>query len=163
MIKFEAFLTETDIKNFIKHKMNLKSKKTILPFLTHIICAIALFVANFFCDFGIIGWLATAAFFALFGFNIYKAYSAYQKVLVKNLDIVNKNRKFFVDQHVLSILCDSNSDFCGRYSIYDLKNCIKSQQYYYLTFNPKVYIIIPRKFLDHSQDAELSNIFKCER
>ena len=111
MIKFEVLLTETDIKNFIKHKMNLKSKKTILPFLAHIICAIALLVANFFHDFGIIGWLAAAAFFALFGFNIYKAYSAYQKVLVKNLDIVNKNRKFFVDHNVLRIWCDSNSTF----------------------------------------------------
>ena len=126
MIKFEVLLTETDIKNFIKHKMNLKSKKTILPFLTHLICAIILVFANFFYDFGIVGWLAAAAFFAVFGFNIYKIYNTYQKVLVKNLDIVNKNRKFFIDQHVLSILCDSNSDFCGRYPIYDLKSCIKS-------------------------------------
>ncbi len=161
MIKFEVSLNEADIKNFIKHKMNLKSKKTILPFLTHLICAIILVFANFFYDFGIVGWLAAAAFFAVFGFNMYKIYSTYQKVLVKNLDIVNKNRKFFIDQHVLSILCDSNSDFCGRYPLYDLKNCVKSSQYYYLTFNPKIYIIIPRKFLDASQDTELSNIFKC--
>ncbi len=161
MIKFEVSLNEADIKNFIKHKMNLKSKKTILPFLIHLTCAIILVFANFFYDFGIIGWLAAAAFFAVFGFNMYKIYSAYQKVLVKNLDIVNKNRKFFIDQHVLSILCDSNSDFCGRYPLYDLKSCIKSPQYYYLTFNPKIYIIIPRKFLDASQDTELSNIFKC--
>ena len=161
MIKFEVLLTETDIKNFIKHKMNLKSKKTILPFLTHLICAIIVVFANFFYDFGIVGWLAAAAFFAFFGFNMYKIYNTYQEVLVKNLDIVNKNRKFFIDQHVLSILCDSNSDFCGRYPIYDLKSCIKSSKYYYLTFNPKVYIIIPRRFLDASQDTELSNIFKC--
>lgn len=161
MIKFEVSLNEADIKSFIKHKMNLKSKKTILPFLIHLICAMTLVFANFFYDFGIVGWLAAAAFFAVFGFNMYKIYNTYQKVLVKNLDIVNKNRKFFIDQHVLNILCDSNSDFCGRYPLHDLKSCVKSPQYYYLTFNPKIYIIIPRKFLDASQDTELSNIFKC--
>ena len=161
MVKFEVALTEADIKNFVKHKMNLKDKKTILPFLAHFFSAIIILVANFFYDFGIVGWLVAAVFMSFFGFNMYKIYNTYKKILIKNLDIVNKNRKFFVDQHLLSILCDSNSDFCGRYPMYDLKNCTKLQEYYYLTFNPKSYIIIPRKFLDNSQDTELSNIFKC--
>lgn len=158
MIKFNVSLTENDIKKFILHRMNLKSKDTIIPFVTYILAIIVIIVANMFTDLGIVGWLVVAFLLLLLGFRIYRIYSAYQKILVKNLDIVNKAREFFIDQRSLSIICDTNENFCGKYSIYDLQHYDKTSEYYYLTFHNKAYIIIPRRCLDPSQDEELLTI-----
>lgn len=158
MIKFNVSLTENDIKKFIVHRMNLKNKDTIIPFVTYILAIIVIVVANIFTDLGIAGWLVVVFLLLLLGFRIYRIYSAYQKILVKNLDIVNKDREVFIDQRSLSIMCDTNENFCGKYSIYDLQNYDKTSEYYYLTFHNKAYIIIPRRCLDPAQDEELLTI-----
>lgn len=158
MIKFDVSLTETDIKNFIIHRMNLKSKDTIIPFAVYILAIIIVVVANIFTDLGIAGWLIAVFMFLLFCFKIYKIYSTFQKILVKNLDIVNKDREIFIDERSLNILCDANANFCGKYSMYDLENYKTTSEYYYLTFHDKAYIIIPCRCLNDSQNKELLNI-----
>lgn len=158
MIKFSVSLTETDIKNFIIHKMNLKSKDTIIPFAAYILAIIVVIVANILTDLGMAGWLIAVFLLLLFCFKIYKIYSVFQKMLVKNLDIVNKHREIFVDERSLNILCDANVNFCGKYSMYDLENYKKTSEYYYLTFHDKAYIIIPCRCLTNSQNKELLNI-----
>lgn len=160
MIKFNVNLTENDIKKFIVYRMNLKSKDTIAPFITYILAIIVIIIANIFADLGIAGWLVVAFLLLLLCFRIYKIYSIYQKILVKNLDIVNKEREVFIDQRSLSIMCDTNENFCGKYSIYDLQHYDKTSEYYYLTFHNKAYIIIPRRCLETSQDEELLTILK---
>lgn len=158
MIKFNVSLTENDIKKFIAYRMNLKSKSTIFPFATYLLAIIVIIVANILTDLGIAGWLIVVFLLLLFCFKIYKIHSVYQKILVKNLEIVNKDREIFIDKRSLNIMCDSNSNFCGKYSIYDLQHHDKTPEYYYLTFHEKAYIIIPRRCLDSSQDNELLNI-----
>lgn len=158
MIKFNVSLTETDIKNFIVHKMNLKSKETIIPFITYVLAIVVIIVANILTNLGILGWLIAFFLFLLLCFKIYKIYSIFQKMLVKNLYIVNKNREFFIDERSLNILCDANVNFCGKYSMYDLENYKKTSEYYYFTFHEKAYIIIPCRCLNDSQSKELLNI-----
>ena len=158
MIKFNVSLTENDIKNFIVYRMNLKSKETLIPFATYVLALVIIIIANIFTDLGIAGWLVVAFLLLLLCFRIYKIYSVYQKILVKNLDIVNKDREVFIDQRSLSIICDMNENFCGKYSIYDLQHYDKTSEYYYLTFHDKAYIIIPRRCLEPKQDEELLNI-----
>lgn len=155
MIKFNVSLTENDIKNFIVYRMNLKSKETLIPFATYVLALVVIVIANIFTDLGIAGWLVVAFLLLLLCFRIYKIYSVYQKILVKNLDIVNKDREVFIDQRSLSIMCDANENFCGKYSIYDLQHYDKTSEYYYLTFHNKAYIIIPRRCLESSQDEKL--------
>lgn len=158
MIKFNVSLTETDIKNFILYKMNLKSKDTIIPFAVYVLAIIVVVIASIVSDLGLAGWLIAILLLLLFCFRIYKIYSTFQKILVKNLDIVNKNREIFIDERSLNILCDANVNFCGKYSMYDLKDYKKTSEYYYLTFHDKAYIIIPCRCLNDSQDKELLNI-----
>lgn len=158
MIKFNVSLTETDIKNFIVHKMDLKSKTTVIPFATYILAIVVVVVVNILSDLGIMGWLIAVFLFLLLCFRMYKIYSTFQKILVKNLDIVNKNREIFIDERSLNIICDANVNFCGKYSMYDLENYKKTPEYYYLTFHDKAHIIIPCRCLNDSQSEELLEV-----
>ncbi len=160
MITFNVTLDESDLKKFISHKMGLKTAKIILPFTIYTVAIIIMLIAEIFTNAGIIGLCIITILLFMLIFWIYKIYSTFQIMFVKSLDIVGKQREFTIDKRSLHIIYGKNANLSGKYPIYNIENYIKLSHAYYIIFKDKIYIIIPRRFLDDSQDKQLNSILK---
>lgn len=158
MIKFSVNLTEYDLKQFIKYIMKKESVKFMVAPITYFVAAVFMVVFNLFLNVGVVVWMAAAILISMSFIIFYKAITAFRKMFVQSLDLVGKNREVFVDERSLEILCDSNSLFCGRYFFYDLKAYEQNSSYFFLVFNKKIYIIVPKKSLSADQETYLKSV-----
>ncbi len=160
MIKFSVNLTECDLKQFIRHSIKKKSAKFMVAPITYFVAAVFMVVFNLFLNVGVVVWMAAAILISMGIIIFYKAFAEFRKMFVQSLDLVGKNREFFVDERSLEILCDSNSLFCGRYFFYDLQVYDQNSDYFFLVFNQNIYIIIPKKSLNVNQETYLKSVLE---
>lgn len=151
MLKFNVFLNEKDVKRFILYNMGIFKIKFVLFILIQIFVLLFFYLNLLLFQVTLFFLLGFFFFFSFFIFNIFRLYKSFRNMFVKSLDIIKKERNFFVDDRSLNIIYSKNSSLCGRYFFYDLKKYKIFKDILVLYFSEKKYIIIPLKFLKEEE------------
>jgi len=151
MIEFDVALTQDDLKSFILHKMKIKSFKFWVPIIMCFLLATLISIANLWLKFGLFVWFVVVTLLCM-GFSpVFKAIKFFNAMMAKGLELVGKSRKFFIDERSIYILYKGQTDTYNRYFFYDLQDVAQTDNYLFLTFHRKNYIIVPKRFLKHDQ------------
>lgn len=155
MLEFSVTLTRLDLKKFIFSRLKTRSVELLISPVIYLVLAIFLAVVSFWVRPSFIVFFSVLALFFMGCLPIYKIIMVCRKVFAQGVSLVGLERKFFVDGRCLHILCESNSNFCGRYFFYDLKSFKHDSSHFFLIFSKNIYIIIPIRCLDSGQKQAL--------
>lgn len=147
MLKFNVSLNKKDVKRFIIYNMGIFKIKFVIFLVIYLSISIFCYVNLLLFKATLSYLLGFLLFFSFLIFNIFKLCGYFKNMFIKSLDIINKKRVFFVDEHSLNIIYEKDSSLCGRYFFYDLKKYKIFKDILVLYFSDEKYIIIPLKFL----------------
>ncbi len=153
MLKFSVFLNEKDVKRFIIYNMGIFKIKFVIFFVICLFVLLFFYLNLLFFQVTLFYLLGFFLFFGFLVFNIFRLHKSFRNMFNKSLDIIKKERNFFVDERSLNIIYDKDSSLCGRYFFYDLKKYKIFKDILVLYFSEKKYIIIPLKFLKEEEKS----------
>lgn len=158
MIEFNVCLTRLDLKKFIFSRIKMQPAVYLLPPLTYLGLAFLISFVSLFIQVQIVVFIVVLFLLFMGFFYFYKTFLMCRKMFLQGLELVGKKRNFFIDNWHIQILCETDDCLCGRYFFYDLKNFFNNKDYFILLFAKKIYIIIPKRCLEHDQIKDLNSV-----
>lgn len=160
MVEFDVTLTQFDLKKFIIHKLKIRNFKFWMPVVFCFLLATLTAVINVYFGFGFFAWFTVLILLFIGFLPVYRALKIFKSMLESGAYLIDKCRKFYIDERSVYILCEDSSTFFGRYFFYDLIKFEQIASHLFFTFNDKIYIIIPKRCLKQEQLEALILILK---